>query len=102
MIPVMARTSDLMKVGDLVWLVPNRPTAPTVAYRHPKVELVKRNGPRVTVRMEDGTELETDVGNLRRTPPAVRELDQVERKIPVFPKPPPVKLPEGWTEEPLW
>lgn len=99
---VMARTSDLMQVGDQVWLVPNRPTAPTVAYRFPRVTILRRNGPRITVELEDGTELETDVGNLRRTPPRIRELDQVDRKIPVFPKTPPVKLPEGWTEEPLW
>lgn len=91
-----------MMVGDWVWLVPNRPAAPSVAYRFPKVEVLKRAGSRITVRLEDGTELETDVGNLRRTPPRIRELDQVDRKIPVFPKSPPVKLPEGWTEEPLF
>jgi hypothetical protein len=91
-----------MQVGDLVWLVPNRPTAPTVAYRHPRVEIVKRNGPRITVRLNDGRELETDVGNLRRTPAPIKELDQVDRKIPVSPKSPLVELPEGWTEEPLW
>jgi hypothetical protein len=98
----MARTSDLMQVGDRVWLVPNRPTAPSVAYRRPQVEVVKRNGSRITVRLDDGRELETDVGNLRRTPPPIKELDQVDRKIPVFPKSPPVNLPEGWTEEQLW
>lgn len=99
----MARTTDLIKVGDQVWLVPNRHTAPSIAYKHPAVEVLKRNGPRVTVRVLDtGQELETDVGNLRRTPPPVRELETMDRRIPVFPKGPKVNLPPGWTEEALW
>lgn len=99
----MPSARDLMKVGDEVWLVPNRPAAPRAAYSQPMVRIISLKATRATVELPDGTELETDVGNLRRTPPRSKELENIARKIPVFPKDRnKLELPEGWKEEPLW
>jgi len=85
-----------LTLGETGYLVPRRDTAPSAAYRQPKVTVIGRNGPRLTVRLDDGTEIETDERNVLRHRP--QPPKRRKQRAPV-PRP---SLPDGAEEIPLW
>lgn len=78
--------------GEEVYLVPNRPAAPTAAYSQPKVTVVHYWGERAVVRLPDGREIETDSRNLQDEP-----WQERSKNIQIRPK-----LPDGYEEQSLW
>jgi hypothetical protein len=82
-----------LRPGDVVYLVPNLPTAPRAAYSTPRCTVVANHGVRITVRV-DGTEIETDSANVRRTPPRV--------DAPKVKSPRRRSMPDGCEEVTLW
>lgn len=78
--------------GEQVYLVPNRPAAPSAAYTQPKVTVVHYMGARAVVRLPDGREIETDSRNLADEPHQDRTKNMKVRP----------KLPDGFEEKPLW
>ncbi|MGX4655706.1 hypothetical protein ACWCHM_18595 [Micromonospora sp. SCSIO 07396] len=91
-------TADAYQPGQEVWLVPTLMTAPTAAYRRPACEVTRMTTTsRVLLRLPDGTEVETDIRNVRRTPPA--------DPTPPARRParrPGMALPDGYREQALW
>lgn len=82
-----------------MWLVPNLPTAPAVAYHQPRVTLVEHPASgRATVELPDGRRLNVDLRNLRRTPPTA----QCQRRPRTLRPRRLMDLPDGWEEQPLW
>lgn len=75
-----------------MYLVPNRPAAPTAAYSQPKVTIKHYMGARAVVILPDGREIETDSRNLADEPHRERT-----RNMKIRPK-----LPDGFEEHPLW
>lgn len=89
-----------LRPGLEVWLVPRVPTAPTVAYKLPRCEVVALVAvDRVKVRLGDGTEVTTDVRNISREQP---EESEPVRRLAAFRPARPVVLPAGFNEQPLW
>ena len=84
-----------------VWLVPRVPSAPSVAYRMPKCEVVAvlLDGLRVRVRLTDGRELDTDARNVSKSLPQER---QSAPRLAAFPAHRPVRMPPGYAEQPLF
>lgn len=72
--------------------MPNRPAAPSAAYKQPKVTVVHYMGARAVVRLPDGREIETDSRNLADEPHHERA-----RNMKVRPK-----LPDGFEEITMW
>jgi len=71
-----------------MYLVPNRPAAPSAAYKQPKVTIVHYMGPRAVVLLPDGREIETDSRNLQD-----HKLEDPVKNMKVRPK-----LPDGYEE----
>jgi hypothetical protein len=72
-------------VGYRGVLVPNRPTAPSVAYVMPEITVAEVNGPRITVKLPDGSTVETDQANIQRfrpEPAARTSRSATERPAP--------------------
>ncbi|MFI7025246.1 hypothetical protein ACIBMZ_21280 [Micromonospora sp. NPDC049900] len=84
--------------GQEVWLVPTLMTAPAAAYRQPACDVIRMTtDSRVLLRLPDGSTVDTDIRNVRRTPPA--------DPAPPTTKPrrrQPMTLPDGYAEQPLW
>jgi hypothetical protein len=78
--------------GEEMYLVPNRPAAPTAAYRQPKVIIKAYMGARAVVILPDGREIETDSRNLADHPHEERS-----KNIKIRPK-----LPYGFEEQTIW
>lgn len=79
--------------GEEMYLVPNRPAAPTAAYTQPKVTIKRYMGARAVVILPDGREIETDSRNLADEP----HREPRSKNIKIRPK-----LPDGFEEKPLW
>jgi hypothetical protein len=90
-------------LGERLWLTPNTPGAPGVAYQQPEVEVVavgqvgSADYGQVTVRLPDGAEIGVSRENLRRTRPRpptepaprrarrpVLDLAPNEREVPLW------------------
>ncbi|WP_433308066.1 hypothetical protein ACQP2F_46455 (plasmid) [Actinoplanes sp. CA-030573] len=80
--------------GEEMYLVPNRPAAPSAAYAQPKVTIVHYMGARAVVRLPDGREIETDSRNLADERHGDRDRP---KNIKIRPK-----LPDGCEEIALW
>jgi hypothetical protein len=79
--------------GDEVYLVPNLPTAPSVAYKLPRVTVKSASAARATVELPDGTEITTDTRNLALKRPE----EKTTKNMVIRPK-----LPDGFKEQSLW
>lgn len=67
------------RVGDVTYLEPVTPGAPTVAYSRPRVRVVAIEYPLMTVELEDGTRVTTSHRNLFRRSAAARATDATPR-----------------------
>lgn len=78
--------------GEEVYLVPNRPAAPTEAYKQPRVTVVHYMGARAVVRLPDGREIETDSRNLQD-----ERREEKAKNIKIRPL-----MPDGYEEITMW
>lgn len=60
--------SNRIQRGDRLYLVPNRPTAPTIAYQQPQCTVTALAGCRAEIALENGHRLWTATANLRLRP----------------------------------
>jgi hypothetical protein len=77
------------------FLVPTLMTAPTAAYSLPEITVRAIAGERITVELPDGSMIETDAANIRRSRPEPRAPRQQ-------PAPARIVLPAGYIEETLF